>query len=136
MTIPTIPRKGSYLSGEESFMYDREPRFPMVDTLNSARIEYTLNGMTHMESRRVTIIRISKSQAVVGVLTQYQLPTEFYLDLPDARIVKIGCKLMRTNMNNTIEVRFLRLLTDKEMNRIFVYSTHPAHRDVKLDIRA
>jgi hypothetical protein len=38
--------------------------------------------------------------------------------------------------NNTIEVRFLRGLTEKEMNRIFVYSTHPDHRNVHLDLRA
>ncbi|NTF16851.1 hypothetical protein G6L37_00230 [Agrobacterium rubi] len=117
-------------------MYDREPRYPMVDTLNAARLEYTLNGMTHMESRRADIIRISKSQAVLSLITRYSLPTEFYLDLPDARIGKVGCKLMKSNANNTIEIRFLRLLTDKELNRIFVYSTHPSHRDVKLDIRA
>jgi hypothetical protein len=117
-------------------MYDREPRFPMVETLNAARIEYTEKGMTHMASRRCDIIRISKSQAVLGLLTQYKMPTECYLDLPDARILKIGCKVMKVNPNNTVEVRFLRILTEKEMNKIFVYSTHPNHRNVKLDIRA
>jgi hypothetical protein len=43
---------------------------------------------------------------------------------------------MKVNANNTIDVRFLRLLTQKELNKIFVYSTHPAHRDYVLDIRA
>lgn len=136
MSTMTISRPSSYLREEESFMYDREPRFPMVDTLNAARIEYTENGMTHLASRRCDIIRISKSTAILGLLTAYKLPTECYLDLPDARITKIGCKVMKVNVNNTIEVRFLRILNDKELNRIFVYSTHPSHKDVKLDIRA
>lgn len=126
----------TYLRDQESFMYDREPRFPMVDTVNAARIEYAENGMTHLASRRCDIIKISKSTAILALLTQYKLPTECYLDLPDARIRKIGCKVMKVNLNNTVEVRFLRLLDDKELNRIFVYSTHPAHKDVKLDIRA
>jgi hypothetical protein len=117
-------------------MYDREPRFPMVDTMNAARIEYTEKGMTHLASRRCDIIRISKSTAILSLLTQYKLPTDCYLDLPDARITKIGCKVLKVNLNNTIEVRFLRLLTDKEMNKIFVYSIHPSHKNVKLDIRA
>lgn len=135
MSVTTIPRAGTYLRSEESFMYDREPRFPMVDTLNAARIEYTENGMTHMASRRCDVLKISKSSAVLSILTRYKLPTDCYLDFPDARITKIGCKVMRANANNTLEVRFLRLLTDNELNRIFVYSTHPSHRGVKLDIR-
>jgi len=37
-----------YLQREESFMYDREARFPMEDTLNAARIEYTEKGVMHI----------------------------------------------------------------------------------------
>ena len=33
--------RGSYLNKEESFMYDREKTFPMEDTCNEARIEFT-----------------------------------------------------------------------------------------------
>jgi hypothetical protein len=44
--------------------------------------------------------------------------------------------LTRVNAKNTFEVRFLRMLNDKELNKIFVYSTHPAHRDRVLDIRS
>ena len=33
---------------------------------------------------------------------------------------------MKVNANNTVEVRFLRLLTQKELNKIFVYSTQLA----------
>ena len=44
--------------------------------------------------------------------------------------------MLRVNANNTIHVRFLRMLTQKELDRIFVFSTHPAHRDRKLDIRS
>ena len=134
MTAPTNTRS-TYLRGEESFMYDREPRFPLVDTINAGRIEYTENGMTHMASRRCDVLKISKSTAILGLLTSYKLPTDCYLDFPDARITKIGCKVMKVNANNTLEVRFLRLLTDKELNRIFIFSTHPSHKDVKLDIR-
>ncbi|MFB9950205.1 hypothetical protein ACFFP0_15185 [Rhizobium puerariae] len=117
-------------------MYDRESRFKMEDTMNAARIEYTEKGVMNMAQRRCDILRISRSGAVLGILTQYNLPQQFYLDIPDARITKVGCLLMRANANNTIEVRFLRLLSEKEMNRIFVFSTHPNHRDRTMDVRA
>ena len=125
-----------FLNKEESFMYDREVRFRMEDTMNAARLEYTEKGVMNLASRRCDIIRISQSSAVLAILTQYNLPKQFYLDIPDARITKIGCVLMKVFPNNTVEVRFLRLLTDKEMNKIFVYSTHPAHKNRVLDIRA
>jgi hypothetical protein len=89
-----------------------------------------------MASRRCDMVRVSMSGAVLALLTQYNLPNEFVLDIPDARIMKVGCILMRTNSNNTIDVRFLRLLTQKELDRIFIFSTHPAHRDKKLDVRS
>lgn len=98
--------------------------------------EYTENGMSHIASRRCDMVQVSKHGALLSILTNYRIPTEFYLELPDARIGRIGCKLLRNNANNTIEVRFLRGLTEKEMNRIFVHSTHPDHRNVALDIRA
>ncbi|SSC65329.1 unnamed protein product [Ciceribacter sp. T2.26MG-112.2] len=125
-----------YLQREESFMYDREARFPMEDTMNAARIEYTEKGVMHMAARRCDVIKISMSGAIIGLLTQYNLPQQFYLDLPDARITKVGCLLMKTFANNTAEIRFLRLLTKKELDRIFVFSTHPAHRDRVLDVRS
>lgn len=124
-----------FLQKEESFMYDREVRYRMEDTMNAARIEYTEKGVMNMASRRCDILRISMSGAILGILTQFNIPKQFYLDLPDARITKVGCLLMKTNANNTVEVRFLRLLTQKELDRIFVYSTHPAHRDRVLDVR-
>ena len=46
----------------------------------------------------------------------------------------IGCLALRVHANDTVEARFLRLLAEKDMNRIFVYSTHPNHRDRILDI--
>ena len=125
-----------FLNKEESFMYDREVRYKMEDTMNAARIEYTEKGVMNLASRRCDIVRISQSSAILAILTQYNLPKQFYLDIPDARITKVGCILMKIFPNNTIEVRFLRLLSDKEMNKIFVYSTHPSHRDRVLDIRA
>ena len=125
-----------FLNKEESFMYDREVRYRMEDTMNAARLEYTEKGVMNLASRRCDIIRISQSGAILAILTQYNLPKQFYLDIPDARITKVGCVLMKVFPNNTVEVRFLRLLSDKEMNKIFVYSTHPAHRDRVLDIRS
>ncbi|MGF9562821.1 hypothetical protein [Neorhizobium sp. JUb45] len=116
-------------------MYDRETRYRMEDTMNAARIEYTEKAVMNLAARRCDVLRISMSGAVLGILTQYNLPKQFYLDIPDARISKIGCLLMRQNANNTIDVRFLRLMTQKELDRIFVFSTHPAHRDRKLDVR-
>ena len=117
-------------------MYDRENRYRMEDTMNAGRLEYTENGMTHMAARRCDVIRISLSGAVVGLITQVNLPKQFYLDIPDARISKVGAVLMKTFPNNTAEIRFLRLLTQKELDRIFVFSTHPAHKDRVLDVRS
>ncbi|MCM2452706.1 hypothetical protein [Agrobacterium vitis] len=131
----TAAGHSNYLRREESFMYDREGRFRMEDTMNSGRLEYTEKGMSHMASRRCDIIRISQSGAVISLLTQFNLPKQFYLDIPDARINKVGGLLMKTFPNNTAEIRFLRLLTQKELERIFVFSTHPAHRDRVLDVR-
>lgn len=136
MHTPVMNVKNTYLSREESFMYDREGRFKLEDTLNAARLEYTENIITNVASRRCDIIQISRSEAVLSLLTKYTLPENFNLDIPDARIHKIGCVVMRVNVNDTIRVRFLRLLTQKELDRIFVFSTHPAHRDRVLDIRA
>ena len=131
-----LGNRNHFLNKEESFMYDREVRFKMQDTMNAGRIEYTEKGVMNMAQRRCDVLRISQSEAVLGILTQYNLPQQFYLDIPDARIMKVGCLLMRTNSNNTIQVRFLRLLSQKEMNRIFVFSTHPNHKDRTIDIRA
>ena len=128
--------RANYLKREESFMYDREARFPMEDTMNAARIEYTEKGVMHMAARRCDVIRISVSGAVIGLLTQYNLPQQFYLDIPDARITKIGCLLMKVFANNTAEVRFLRLLNQKELDRIFIFSPHPAHKDKVMDVRS
>lgn len=125
-----------YLQREESFMYDRETRFPMEPTLNHARIEYTEKGVMHMASRRCTILAISPSSAILGIVTQFTIPEQFCLDIPEARISKVGCVVTRINTNDTIQVRFLRLVTEREMNRIFVYSDHPAHRDRVLDLRS
>ncbi len=137
MAVQTSGRSSEhFLNKEESFMYDREARFRMEDTMNAARLEYTEKGVMNLAARRCDIIRISQSSAVLALLTQYSLPREFYLDIPDARITKIGCILMKVFANNTVEVRFLRLVTKKELDKIFVYSTHPAHRDRVLDVRA
>jgi hypothetical protein len=125
-----------YLKREESYMYDRETRFVMEETLNHARIEYTEKGVMHMASRRCMILGISPSTAVLGIVTQFTIPKQFCLDIPEARIDRIGCVLKRVNANNTIEARFLRLLSQRELDRIFVYSDHPAHQGRLLDLRA
>ncbi len=128
--------KDHFLNKEESFMYDRETRFRMEDTMNAARIEFTEKGVLNMGARSCSVLSISMSGAILGLLTQYKLPEQFYLDIADTRISKIGCLLMKVFMNNTVEIRFLRLLTQKELDRIFVFSTHPAHKDRVLDIRS
>lgn len=71
-------------------MYDREARFKMEDTMNAARIEYTEKGVMHAASRRCDIVRISMSSATLAILTQFNLPKQFYLDIPDARITKVA----------------------------------------------
>jgi hypothetical protein len=137
MAVFSAPNQQShFLNKEESFMYDREGRYKMQDTMNAARIEYTEKGVLNMASRRCDIVRISKTGAILSILTQYNLPKQFYLDIPDARVKKVGCLLMKVFINNTVEVRFLSMMSEKDMNRIFVYSTHPAHKHHVLDVRA
>jgi hypothetical protein len=132
----TFSGKPNYLSKEESFMYDREKRFPLEETMNDARIDYTEKVVTNLAARRCELIGISKSGAVLAINTKFNLPKEFYLDVPDAKVNRVGCTLTRVNANNTIEVRFLSLMSDRDLDRIFVYSTHPKHRNRVLDIRA
>lgn len=130
------PFRRTYLSKEESFMYDREHRFDWEETMNAARIEYTEGGMQHLAARRCDLVRISLSGAFLVINTNFTLPKQFYLDVPDARIERIGSTLIKVHAINMIEVRFLRLMSQRDLDRIFVYSTHPKHRDRLLDIRA
>ena len=125
----------SYMSKEESYMYDREGRDPLVDTMNAARIEYTEKAVMHLASRRCDLIKISPSAAVLAINVSFAVPKSFYLDIPDARINRVGCLLMKTHTTNIIEVRFLSRMSDRDLNRIFAFSTHPSHRDVLLDVR-
>ena len=125
----------SYMSKEESFMYDREGRLPLVDTMNAARIEYTEKAVMHLASRRCDLIKISPTAAVLAINVSFAVPKSFYLDIPDARINRVGCLLMKTHTTNIIEVRFLSRMSDRDLNRIFAFSTHPSHRDVLLDVR-
>jgi hypothetical protein len=136
METSTFSGKPNYLSKEESFMYDREKRFPLEETMNEARIEYTEKVVTNLAARRCDLIGISKSGAILAINTKFNLPRQFYLDVPDAKVNRVGCMLMRVNANNTIEARFLSLMSDRDLDRIFVYSTHPRHRNRVLDIRA
>ncbi|OLP55118.1 hypothetical protein BJF92_17130 [Rhizobium rhizosphaerae] len=115
-------------------MYDREVAFPMEDTMNEARIEYTEKGIVHLSSRRCQVIRLSKSGAVLSMPTQFKLPQNFYLEFVSANVPMVGCLTKRVHADNKVEARFLRLLTDRDINRIFVYSTHPNHRGRVLDI--
>lgn len=128
--------KRNYLNKEESFMYDREKRFPMEDTMNAARIEFTEKGVMHLAARRCDLLKISRSGAVIGINTEFTLPKQFYLDVPDARISRTGAILMKVFANNIAEIRFLSLMSEKDLDRVFVYSTHPKHRNRVLDIRA
>ena len=136
METQTPGGKNNYLNKEESFMYDREKRFQMEETMNAARIEFTENGVKNLAARRCELLAVSVSGAILAINTKFTLPAQFYLDIPDAKIARVGCILMRVHANNTIEVRFLRLMTPKDLDRVFVYSTHPKHRNRTLDIRA
>jgi hypothetical protein len=121
-------KTGSYFSREESFMYDKEPKFPFEATNNAARIEYLKNGLTFLESRRGTITRISKAGAIIEFMVEAEVPDALTLDIPDARIEKIGCVKQGERRNRigdsklTVTLRFLRVLTDIEMERIKRYS--------------
>ncbi|MBB3979236.1 hypothetical protein GGQ64_004476 [Rhizobium azooxidifex] len=127
--------RSNYLSKEESFMYDREKTFPMEDTCNEARIEFTeTGGIVNLASRRCEIVKLSRSGAVLRISTRFSLPKNFYLDIVSARIPMIGCLALRVYDNDIVEARFLRLLAEKDMKRVFVYSTHPNHRNRTLDI--
>ena len=68
MSIRGSEPRNNYLSKEESFMYDREKNFPMEDTCNEARIEFTENGgIVNLVSRRCQITKLSKSGAVIAM---------------------------------------------------------------------
>ena len=95
---------------------------------------FSVGGIVNLASRRCQIIKLSRSGAVLQISTKFKLPKNFYLDIVSARIPMIGCLALRVHANDTVEARFLRLLAEKDMNRIFVYSTHPNHRDRTLDI--
>ena len=136
METQSQPMKRHFLTKEESFMYDKEQRFPMEDTMNAARIEFTEKGVMHLAARRCDLVKISRSEAIIGINTEFTLPKQFYLDVPDARISRVGCMLMKVLASNAAQVRFLRLMDEKELDRIFVYSTHPKHRNRVLDLRA
>ncbi|MCF3639538.1 hypothetical protein LXM94_06105 [Rhizobium sp. TRM95111] len=135
MGVQVQPPRNNYLNKEESFMYDREKSFPMEDTCNEARIEFTENGgIVNLVSRRCQIIKLSRSGAALAISTKFKLPKNFYLDIQSARIPMIGCLVQRVHANDIVEARFLRLLTDKDLQRIFVYSTHRNHQNRTLDI--
>jgi hypothetical protein len=127
-------KTGSYLSREESFMYDKEPKFPLEATNNAARVEYSKNGLTFLESRRCQITRISKAGAIIDFMVDTELPDSVTLDIPDARIEKIGCVKKAEQRNRlgdskvSVTLRFLRVLTDKEMANIKQYSLLPQAR--------
>lgn len=135
MGIQVPAPRYSYLNKEESFMYDREKSFPLEDTCNEARIEFTeTGGIMNLVSRRCQIIKLSKSGAVIAISTKFKLPKNFYLDIQSARIPMIGCLVQRVHANDLLEARFLRMLSDKDLQRIFVYSTHRNHQNRTLDI--
>ena len=130
-----LSQRSNYLNKEESFMYDREKHFPMEDTCNEARIEFTeTGGNVNLASRRCESVKLSRSGAVLRMSTKFNLPNNFYLDIVSARIPMIGCLALRVYANDLVEARFLRLLAETDMNRVFVYSTHPNHRNRTLDI--
>lgn len=130
-----IPERAHYLNKEESFMYDREKTFPMEDTCNEARIEFTESGgIVNLVSRRCQIVKLSRAGAVIALATKFKLPQNFYLDIVSARVPMIGCLTQRVYTNDIVEARFLRLLSDKDLQRIFVYSTHRNHQNRTLDI--
>ena len=135
MGIQVPAPRNSYLNKEESFMYDREKSFPLEDTCNEARIEFTeTGGIMNLVSRRCQIIKLSKSGAVIAISTKFKLPKNFYLDIQSARIPMIGCLVQRVHANDLLEARFLRMLSDKDLQRIFVYSKHRNHQNRTLDI--
>jgi hypothetical protein len=117
-------RTGSYMTREESFMYDREPKFPLEATNNAGRVEYMRNGLSFTESRRCTLTRISRASAIIAFPVEAELPGSMTLDIPDARIAKIGCVKQserKTSMGDVkvmVTLRFLRTLTERELASI------------------
>lgn len=122
-------KNGSYLSREESFMYDKEPKFPLEATNNGARVEYTLNGLSHTESRRCTLLRISRSSAMVEFETDGRVADQLNLAIPDARLEKIGCvkvaeqKSRMSGSKVTVTLRFLKLLEEKDVAKVLALSS-------------
>lgn len=126
-----VKRTGSYLSREESVMYDKEPKFPLEATNNAARVEYLRNGLTFAESRRCKLSRISRSGAIIEFAVDSVIPDSMTLDIPDARIEKIGCVKQSERCTTigekrvTVTLRFLRMLSEKELASIKQHSLLP-----------
>jgi hypothetical protein len=121
-------KTGNYLGREESQMYDREPKYPLQATSNAAHIEYTLRGLTHLESRRCTLVRISKSSAMVEFQTELDVADQVFLSIPDARVERIGCvkiAQVQTRLSEakvTVTLRFLKPLEDRQLSSILANS--------------
>jgi hypothetical protein len=130
--IMVLKKTGSYLAREESFMYDKEPKFPLEATSNAARIEYAKKGLSDLESRRAQITRISKSGAILDFMVDMEIPDSVTLDIPDARITKIGCVKVNERRSRlgdskvSVTLRFLRMLTDQELGSIRQHSLLPS----------
>lgn len=122
-------KTGTYLTREESFIYDKEPKFPLEATSNAALIGYPTKGLSFVESRRGQVTRISKSGVIIDFMVDAAVPENVTLDIPDARIVKIGCVKVSERRNRlgdsrlSVTLRFLRLLTDREIENIKKHST-------------
>ncbi|MCZ7862798.1 hypothetical protein O9X98_15590 [Agrobacterium salinitolerans] len=117
-------KTGTYLTREESFMYDKEPKFPLEATSNAGTIRYPTKALSGVEGRRGQITRISKAGAIMDFLLDAQIPENVTLDIPDGKIEKIGCLKVGERRNRmgdsklSITLRFLRTLTDKELEGI------------------
>jgi len=124
-------KTGNYLSREESFMYDREPKFPLLATSNAVRIEYTKTGITFFESRRGTLTRISRSGGIIEFTADHEIPDSFTLDIPDARIEKMGCvKILerRQKLGDcrvSVTFRCLKVLSERDHAKILDHSALP-----------
>lgn len=111
----------SFVHVAPSIIHDVEPKFPYRNVRNSARIEYQAKGLRWPESRRCDVIKISESSAILEFALPVVAPDELVLDIPDARIKKIGCQVVH-RAEKALTLRFMGAISEKEINKIIAHS--------------
>lgn len=109
-------------------MYDEEPRFPFRATQNAAHIEYSRRGLSLLMHQRCALKNISRAGAIIEITSGVEPPSAITLEVPDSNAGKIGCvrwggkSAIHRGGTITLRLRFLKLLSEREMANILAHS--------------